>query len=176
MDAVNGGMALGGKAGQHQRGAGAEIAGGNSRGAEPLDAADGRRRPSDDDVGSQAAQLGGMQESAGKYAVFDAADSFAHRGQRRPLGLQVARNARIRLGDDVHAAKPPLGRDRNAIWAEGDFGPRRGKSGQHRIEMLRMAPTTVAAPRVIAAAINSVAASMRSGISRCDAPPSCSTP
>ena len=39
-----------------------------------------------------------------------------------------------------------------------------------------LTPTTVAEPRVMAAAITSVAASMRSGISRCDAPPSCWTP
>ena len=59
--------------------------------------------------------------------------------KRRPLGLHVGGNARIRLGDDVDGAQRPT----RASRSTRDRRPRRSRAPpalelrQHRVEMLR---------------------------------------
>ena len=78
VDVLDDRAAFGGQAGQHQRGAGAEIAGRDPRAAEPRHAGDDGRAVAARDLRPQAVQFGHVQKSAGKHAVFDAAGALGH--------------------------------------------------------------------------------------------------
>ena len=96
---------------KHQRGAGAEVAGGDaarrSAAATPVTTAVRRCRtrywPPGDSIRPRAGTGRGTRGLARGSMPSDT-DS-----QRRPLGLNVGGNARIRLGDDVDGAEPPAG-------------------------------------------------------------------
>ncbi len=86
------------RAGQDQRGAGAQIGRHHRRPGELSDPLDGGAVPLDDDVGAEAQQFGDVHEAVLEDILADHAGAVGQTHQGHELGLHVGRESRDRGG------------------------------------------------------------------------------
>src|SRR5690606_8446873 len=111
VDAVDGGLASGGEAGEDQARRGAQVAG-HDRGAHQFaDAADHDGGPVAVEVGAHAGQFGHVQESVGEDLFGNDRVAIDEGEQGHDLGLQVGGEAGVGLGDHVDGLEASIAGD-----------------------------------------------------------------
>ena len=138
VDAVDHGLAFGGKAGDHQRHRGAQVGRHHRRAAQPGDAFDGGGFAVETYPRAEPRQFLHMHEAVFEDRLGDMRGAPGAGHQRHQLRLQIGGKARERRGRHRH--RPDAGAiagDADALVVDGDDGAGLGQHVERRLQQFR---------------------------------------